>query len=229
MGAVAQYVSAVKAAPKSVLGLFKGPNKIKNIAFATGGAVGTYFAGGIVTTKILTPALNMVGAGAMLNTPMAKRLIGGMVPFTCGFIASKFIKGDIGKALMVGGAVASIVEIAMPGKIAELIAKTPITAKAVTLPVAAVAGPAAAAGPVSGMSGLGAYVDAPAYQGVGAYVDAPAYQGVGGYVDAPAYQGVGDLADADYEMAGLADADYEMAGVDGFIDDSKANYQTFLA
>ena len=118
MGFAKQYVSSVKAAPREILGIFKGKNKIKNIAFALGGAVATYALGGIVNTSLVTPGLNAIpGAGPALSGPMAKRVIGAAVPFTLGFVANKFIKGDLGKALVVGGAIASLAEAISPGLI----------------------------------------------------------------------------------------------------------------
>lgn len=166
MKALSGYIAAIKAAPKTIMSPFKGPKKIKNIAFAAGGAVGTYFLGGMAVSGLLVPVLNKVGAGSVMNRPIAKRVIGGMVPFTIGFVGSKFIKGEIGKALMVGGAVASLVEIIAPGGIAKLLYRVPGIG-APTVAAVAAAAPAAAAGPVNGMEGLGGYVDSPSYQGTG--------------------------------------------------------------
>jgi hypothetical protein len=209
MGFAKQYVSSVKAAPREILGIFKGKNKIKNIAFALGGAVATYALGGIVNTSLVTPGLNAIpGAGPALSGPMAKRVIGAAVPFTLGFVANKFIKGDLGKALVVGGAIASLAEAISPGLIARLVYHTPAVG-----PVAVAAAPAAAVqGPVNGLNGLGGYVDARAYNGTGSeldgYVDARAYNGTGeelaGYVDARAYNGTGDMDD---DLAGIG-SDY---------------------
>jgi len=209
MGVVRSYVSAIKAGPREVLGIFKGRNKIKNIAFALGGAVATYAIGGIANTSLLTPALNAVGAGAALNNPMAKRIIGGAVPFTLGFAANKMLKGEIGKAMLVGGVIASLAELASPGLIARLVYRVPTAG-----PVAVAAAPAAAVtGPVNGLNGLGGYVDARAYNGTGeelaGYVDARAYNGTGdelaGYVDARAYNGTGGLGDDEDDLAGVGD------------------------
>jgi hypothetical protein len=219
VGVINQYIGAVKRAPHEVMAVFKGRNKIKNIAYAAGGAVGTYAIGGIITASVVVPVLNMVGAGRILANPIGKRVVGGLVPLTVGFVANKFIKGDIGKALMVGGAAASIIELVSPGMIARLVYGTPVVG-----PMAVAAAPAAAVrGPVNGMEGLGGYVDANAYQGTGGYVDANAYQGTGeveGYVDANAYQGTGDTEDD------LASDD--LAGVDGYLTDSSKYMQTYL-
>ncbi len=220
MGIVNQYVAAAKKAPKEALSVFKGKNKVKHIAFAAGGAVGTYALGGIATASLIVPALNAVGAGPLLASPMGKRIIGGLIPFTLGFIGSKFVKGDIGKSLLIGGGIASIAELAAPGMIARLVYRA--------APVAVAAAPVAAVkGPVNGMDGLDGYVDAKAYQGTGGYVDAKAYQGTGdveddlaGYVDAKAYQGTGDLDDD------LASDD--LAGVDGYLTDSSKYMETYL-
>lgn len=226
MGMLNQYVSAAKRAPKEILGVFKGRNKIKHIAFAAGGAVGTFALGGILTSSVLAPAMSMVGAGGILANPMARRVIGGLMPFTVGYVASKFVKGDIGKALLVGGAAASLLELVSPGMVARLTYRTPVVG-----PRLVAAAPAAAVrGPVNGLDG---YVDAKAYQGTGevdGYVDAKAYQGTGddldGYVDAKAYQGTGEVGD---DMADdLAGEDDELAGVDGYLTDANKYMQTYL-
>ncbi len=220
MSTVSQYVSAVKRAPREVLAVFKGRNKIKHIAFAAGGAIGTYALGGIATSSLIAPLLARVGGGALLASPIGSRVIGGMVPFTLGYIGSKFVKGDIGKALMVGGAAASMLELLAPGMIARLVYRVPTVG-----PMAVASAPAAAVkGPVNGMDG---YVDAKAYQGTGGYVDAKAYQGTGsdelaGYVDAKAYQGTGDLADD------LAGEDDDLAGVDGYLTEAGGYLQPYL-
>ena len=223
MSTVSQYISAAKRAPREVLGVFKGRHKIKNIAFAAGGAVATYALGGIAVASLIAPALNMVGAGAVLGSPIGKRVVGGMVPFTLGYVGSKFVKGDIGKALLVGGAAASILELVAPGMVARLVYSLP----GVGAPAVAAAPAAAVKGPVNGMDGIDGYVDAKAYQGTGGYVDAKAYQGTGsddlaGYVDAKAYQGTGDLGDD------LADDGDELAGVDGYLTDASKYMETYL-
>ncbi len=229
--ALSGYVGALKRAPREILSTFKGPKKIKHIAYAAGGALGTYALGGMVTASVLVPLLNKVGAGAVLGNPIAKRVVGGLVPFTLGFVASKFVRNaDIKKALMVGGAAASLVEILAPGMIGGLInrvtSSTPMLA-----PVAAALPAAAKAGSVNGMDGLDGYVDSPAYQGTGGYVDSPAYQGTGaadqmdGYVDSPAYQGTGD--DDDLAGGGVGD-DEAMAGVDGYLTDGQKYMDSYL-
>jgi hypothetical protein len=205
------------------LAVFKGKNKIKHGLFAAGGAVGTYALGGIVTASLIVPALNAVGAGPLLANQWGKRIIGGLVPFTLGYFGSKFVKGDIGKALLIGGGIASMAELAAPGMIARLVYRAAPAAVAVA-PVAAVKGP------VNGMDGIDGYVDAKAYQGTGGvdgYVDAKAYQGTGdldddldGYVDAKAYQGTGDMDDD------LASDD--LAGVDGYLTDASKYMNTYL-
>ena len=217
MSLIKGYVSAVKAAPKQILGLFKGPSKIKHAAYAAGGAAGSYVLSGVVSSKLLQPALAMlppsIGRFVAPGT-MGSRIVGGLMPFTVGYAASKFIKGDIGKALLVGGAVASLVELAMPGQIGLLLNRGAIAAAPVA-PAAVVAlkGLGALDGPVAGLDG---YVDAPSYQGVG----------VDGYVDAPSYQGVGDDGDT---LAGpedvLADDGDEL---DGYLQESAKYAQTYL-
>jgi hypothetical protein len=229
-GAIAGYVSAAKAAPGQVLGIFKGPNKIKHALYATGGAVGTYLLGGIVAAKLVAPLLSKVPVvGGFVASPMGARIVGGLLPFTVGYVASKFVKGDIGKALLVGGAAASLVELVFPGKVGQLIARIP------GVPMLAQAAPAVAAPAIKGpTSGLDGYVSAPSYAGVGdedalaGYVSAPSYAGVGnedalaGYVSAPSYAGVGD----DSELDGAEDV---MAGVGSYIDQAQNDYKSYLA
>lgn len=78
---VGGYITAAKGAPKQVMSLFTGPNKIKNIGFAAGGAAATYLAGGLVTSKLLTPLLGKIpGAANIVGSPMGKRIVGGLVP-----------------------------------------------------------------------------------------------------------------------------------------------------
>ncbi len=228
--ALSGYVGALKRSPREILATFKGPKKVKHIAFAAGGALGTYALGGMVTTSLVVPLLNKVGAGSVMGNPIAKRVVGGLMPFTIGFVASKFIRNaNLKRALMVGGAAASLVEIIAPGMIGNLISR--VTASTPMLaPVSAAIPAAAKAGPVQGMEGLGGYVDAAAYQGTGGYVDAAAYQGTGaadqmdGYVDAAAYQGTGD----DDDLAGLGDAEDAMAGVDGYLTDGQKYMDSYL-
>ena len=215
---VKDYISAARSAPGSVLALFKGSNKGKNLAFAAGGAVGTYVLGGLLTSFVITPALNKVPAVAsVVANPIAKRVMGGLIPFTAGFVASRFVKGDLGKALLVGGTIAGLTEIAMPGMVGQLIGRIPgvgqtivgIAAKAPSAAGQPKAVAAAVQGPVKGLSGLGEYVDAASYQGTGEYVDAASYQGTGD--DTLMLAGPDDdaLADDDSAMAGyLTDKPY---------------------
>ncbi len=214
------YVAAAKKTPTEVLGVLKGRHKIRSALFTAGGAVGMYALGGVVTASALVPALNAIGAGPLLANQWGKRIVGGLVPFTLGFGISRFLKGDLGKAALVGGGLASILELAAPGMIARLVYRA--------APVAVAAAPVAAVkGPVNGMDGIDGYVDAKAYQGTGGYVDAKAYQGTGdvedqmdGYVDAKAYQGTGDVDDD------LASDD--LAGVDGYLTDASKFMETYL-
>jgi hypothetical protein len=221
MKVVSSYIKALKGAPREIASTFKGPKKIKHTLFAAGGAIGTYMLGGVFTSQVLVPALGKLGAANFMSNPTASRIVGGLVPFSLGYAMSKFIKGDVGKALAVGGAVASLVEIVAPGYVGKLLAGTPVVQQ-----VAAAAPAAATTGPVNGMAGLAGYVDSPAYQGVGGYVDSPAYQGVGeaeelaGYVDSPAYQGVGEDADGG--------DDDTMAGVEGYIEDGSKYMESYL-
>ncbi len=229
-GAIAGYVSAAKAAPGQVLGIFKGPNKIKHTLFAAGGAAGTYLIGGIVAAKLVAPLLSKIPVvGGFVASPMGARIVGGLLPFTVGYVASKFVKGDVGKALLVGGAAASLIELVFPGKVGQLIARIP------GVPMLAQAAPSVAAPAIKGpTSGLDGYVSAPSYAGVGddsalaGYVSAPSYAGVGdedalaGYVSAPSYAGVGDES----ELDGAEDV---MAGIGSYIDQAQNDYKSYLA
>lgn len=229
-GAIAGYLAAAKRTPSTVMGLFKGPNKVKHIAFAAGGAVATYLAGGILASKVVVPVLGRIPViNKIAANPMGQRVLGGLIPFTLGYVASKFVKGQVGQSLLVGGTIAGLAEIAMPGLVGRLVAKIP------GVPALASAAPAVAApaivGPTNGLNGLDGYVRAPSYAGVGGldgYVRAPSYAGVGdeddlaGYVRAPSYAGVGEEGE-------IGDSDAVMAGVDGYLEQAQAGYQSYLA
>ena len=207
-------VSTAKRMPGEIASTFKGKHKIKHILYTAGGAVGTYVLGGLAVSAAVVPGLNMIGMGDKVAAiPYASRAIGALAPFVLGYLASKTLfKGEIGKALLVGGAVASIVEALMPGEIGKLI-HPGAAAVAAAVPAVTPVAAAAVKGPVNGMDGLDGYVSAMSYQGTGGmsgYVSANSYQGTGGYVSANSYQGTGDdgddLADDGSDMGTFLDA-----------------------
>jgi hypothetical protein len=197
------YVGGLTGTPARVMNLFKGKNAAKNTLFAAGGLVGTYLIGGMVSGKLGELFSAIPGVRGNI---VGERILPALVPYTIGFAGSRFIKDqNIKAALLVGGGVASIIELLMPGQVGNLVSRLPgFNRAAAAAPVIEDAG----AGPVEGfrnglgrmmLAGLGRYVDAPAYSGTAGlaqYVDAPAYAGTAGlaqYVDAPAYAGTAGL------------------------------------
>lgn len=192
------YIRGLTSAPSNVVGLFKGGNTVKKVAFTAGGAIGAYVAGGVVSRFVSPFLANVPG----MSNPMIQRVVGAAFPYTIAFAAAKFV--DLGKMknhVLVGGALASILELLVPGQVASWIQRIP--------GLSAIPGVQGLAG-LGGLSGpsdmLAGYVQAPSYAGVGqdmlaGYVQAPSYAGVGdgealaGYVQAPSYAGVGN---ADY-------------------------------
>ena len=231
MKIVSDYVGALKSAPQTVISTVKGPNKLKNIAYMGAGALGSYFLAGTVVGLMKKIPV----AGKIADNPIGSRIFGAAANFTIGYVASKFVKGDAGKAILAGSIVAAVIEAAMPGGMDKLVAKLPFVG-------AKVAGTkAVVAQTVNGLLGIDGYVDAPSYQGVGflpgmgvdGYVDAPGYQGVGDYVDAPSYQGVGEdalAADARDMLAGDNDmaGDNDLAGFP-YLEDSNKFQASYLS
>ncbi|NEN87973.1 MAG: hypothetical protein F6K48_03225 [Okeania sp. SIO3H1] len=218
-GAVAlgkNYVGGLAGTPGKVMSIFKGKGALKNAAFAAGGAVATYVAGGFAS-KMLGGVISKIPYAA---TPMGTRIIGGLMPYSVAFVGSRFIKDQkVKTAVMVGGGVASLIEIIMPGKVGELVSRLPfmnnLAAGSAGATVAEVA-QTAEAGPVEGLGQtmLAGYVDAPAYAGTAGYVDAPAYAGTGEYVNSPAYAGTAGVGEE--MLAGLG----EDALAGNFLEDS---------
>jgi hypothetical protein len=189
------YVGGLTGTPSKVMGLFKGRGAGKNILFTAGGLVGTYIVGGMVSRAVGGMLANV----PVLNSPMGQRITGALFPYTIGFVGSRFVKdAKLKSALMVGGGIASIIELLMPGKVGELVGRIPgVSALQMGAGGAAAAQAAVAAeqGPVEGLGQtmLAGYVDAPSYAGTAGYVDAPSYAGTGEYVDAPGYSGTAGL------------------------------------
>jgi hypothetical protein len=195
---VADYVGGLTSAPSNVMGLFKGGNTVKKVAFTAGGAIATYVGGGIASRAMAPLLANVPG----MNNPMVQRVIGAAFPYTLAFVAAKVVNlGKMKNHVLLGGAVASILELLIPGQVAALIQRIPGLS---SVPgVQGLAGLGGLNGPTDMLAG---YVQAPSYAGVGeemlaGYVQAPSYAGVGandelaGYVQAPSYAGVGN---ADY-------------------------------
>jgi hypothetical protein len=200
-GIVADYAGGLMGAPKALMALKSG-NLVKNVGFLAGGTVATYVAGGMVT-RIVAPMLaKLPGIGPVLASDMPKRILSGLMPYTIGFAASKFVK-DAGmkSALLTGGAVAAILGVIAPKALDGVLAKIGLSK---LTGVSGIGTYQALAGYFGDDTLLAGYVNAPAYAGVQGYVNAPSYAGVGdnsplaGYVNAPAYAGVQGYLDAGY-------------------------------
>lgn len=196
------YVGGLTSAPSRIMSNLKGRGAIKHaVAMAAGGAA-TYIAGGIITRTVVSPLLNKIGLSTVMANPTAQRVVGAAMPYTMAFALSKLgMFRKYAAALNLGGALASIVELIMPGWIGNQLMMVPGIA---SLPgFQTMSGLGGLHGGVNGLAGyfgvdvLAGYVQAPSYAGVGGYVQAPSYAGVGspealaGYVQAPSYAGVG--------------------------------------
>jgi hypothetical protein len=201
VGALAgDFVGGLTSFPRKAMGLFKGPNMIKNVAFTAGGAVGTFMIGGVLSAKVIRPLLEKVAPGfaAKVADPSSiqARIVGGILPYAAAFAITKLfgkkLGSDISTALLLGGAAASVVELIKPGMVGDLLKKVGLGEIPTVGP--ALAGLGALNGPIAGLGygdALAGYVEAPAYAGTAGYVEAPAYAGTAGYVEAPAYAGTG--------------------------------------
>lgn len=214
-GIVGDYFGGLTSAPTKVMGLFKGPGMIKNVGFTVGGAVGTFMLGGILSSKVIKPALEKFAPGfaAKVADPstIEARVVGGILPYTAAFAITKLfgkkLGSDLSSALLLGGAVASVVELIRPGMVGDLLKKVGLG----ELPYAgpALAGLGALNGPVCGLGYsdmLAGYVQASGYNGTGEYVDAPSYSGTAGYVDAPSYSGSAGIGQEQLAGSYLDDA-----------------------
>jgi hypothetical protein len=201
-GIAGEFVGGLTSAPMKVMGLFKGGNAVKNGLFAAGGAVGTFMIGGVLSAKVVRPLLEKVAPGfaARVADPstIEARVVGGLLPYTAAFAITKLVGKKLGSevssALLLGGAVASAIELIRPGMVGDLLKKVGLG----EMPGGTMlAGLGALNGPVCGLGYsdmLAGYVDAPAYAGTNGYVEAPAYAGTNGYVEAPAYAGTNGIA-----------------------------------
>lgn len=197
-GIVADYAGGLMGAPKALMAL-KGGNMVKNVGFLAGGTVATYVAGGMVTRLVAPMLAKLPGIGPVLASDMPKRILSGLMPYTIGFAASKFVK-DAGmkSALLTGGAVAAILGVLAPKALDGVLAKIGLSK-------------------LTGVSGIGTYQALAGYFGddtlLAGYVTAPGYAGVQGYVNAPSYAGVGDNS----PLAGYVNAQ-AYSGVQGYLD-----------
>lgn len=219
-GIAADYLSGLTGAPTKVMSLFKGGNAAKNAAFAAGGAVGSFMIGGVLSAKVIRPLLEKVAPAfaAQVADPstIQARLVGGLLPYTAAFAITKLfgkkLGGDVSSALMVGGAVASVIELIRPGMVGDLLKKVGLA----ELPYAgpALAGLGALSGPVCGLG----YSDQ-----LAGYYSSPAYAGQAGIVQAPAYQGsagiAGYVSDRSQRLSGMGTE--VLAGT--FLDDAADN------
>lgn len=220
-GIAADYLGGLTGAPSKVMGLFKGGNAVKNGLFAAGGAVGTFMLGGILSAKLVRPLLEKVAPGfaARVADPstIEARVVGGLLPYTAAFAITKLVGkklgSDVSSALLIGGAVASAIELIRPGMVGDLLKKVGLG----EMPGGQMlAGLGALSGPVCGLGYsemLAGYEIAPAYAGTNGYVEAANYSGtagINGYVDAAAYQG---------SVAGLGSE--QLAGT--YLDDASNN------
>jgi hypothetical protein len=193
------YVGGLAKTPGNIMGIFKGRGAMKNGLFAAGGAVATYMLGGIAGAKLTGPLLGRLG---VRPDGIVDKAVGVLLPYTIGYVGSRFVKSaNTKKALLVGGGLASLIELIAPGKMRDIVGRIPgISAlqSGAAGPGAAAMAQEAAAGPDQtqtegiGQMMLAGYVDAPGYSGTAGYVDAPGYSGTAGYVDAPSYAGTGE-------------------------------------
>ena len=182
------YMGGLTSAPGEVMKIFRGKNAVRNAGFAAGGLIGTYLIGGLIGRPVGQLIGNIPGVGTNI---IGQRVLPALIPYSVGFAGSRMIKNkDMQKALMLGGAAASIIELLMPGQVGRLVEMVPgVRNLADRQPVVADAdeGPVQQAQDGIGRA-LGAYVSAPAYSGTAGlgqemlaeYVSAPAYSGTAG-------------------------------------------------
>jgi hypothetical protein len=213
-GLVADFAGGLTSAPGKIMSIFKGKDAVKNGLFAAGGAVGTFMLGGVLSAKVIRPLLEKVAPGiaARVADPstIEARVVGGLLPYTAAFaitkLAGKRLGSDISSALLIGGAVASAIELIRPGMVGDLLKKVGLG----EMPGGTMlAGLGALSGPVCGLGYgdmLAGYVEAPSYAGTAGYVEAPSYAGTAGYVDAPSYAGTAGLGSEQLAGTYLDDA-----------------------
>jgi hypothetical protein len=201
-GMVKGYVGGLTSAPGTTFRALKGKGMVKSAAVIGGGTLATFVLGGVATRQISPLLAKIPGVSALLASDIGKRVVSGLMPYTLGFIAARFIKNPMAKsALLTGGAMASIVSVLAPKALDTVIDRVGLRRF-----IPALGSYEALAGYFGDATMLAGYVNAPSYQGVAGYVNAPSYAGTGedmlaGYVDAPAYQGtqgIGAYLDQNY-------------------------------
>lgn len=190
--AKANLITPITSLPRSLPALVRG-SPAKNLAFAAGGGLTGLVGGGFVGGFAFPLIAKIPGAGVVLSTGIGQRVVGAALSLLIGGLVGRTAIKDQGSrtAWQTGVAAAALVEAIFPGRAAGYLAQLPVIGPMLAPMASPVQG-------LAGLYGLGAYVEAPAYQGdgIGAYVSAPGYQGVGAYVSAPGYQGVGGADDA---------------------------------
>lgn len=199
------YVTGLTGTPAKAMALFQGPKAVRNTAYAFGGLLATYVVGGMVSEKFG----GLIGRTPLGGNFIGQRILPALVPYTIGFAGSRMVKDQqVKTALMVGGGVASVIELLMPGQVGKLLSRVPGMDRLVN----GSAGPEVAdvvedieEGPVQqaqegiGRVMLAGYVSDQSYRGAGAYVAAPGYSGTAGqpalaeYVQRPSYSGTEGL------------------------------------
>lgn len=155
-----------------------------NALWLTGGAIGTYLAGGFATRTISPMLASIPGLGTWLAGDMGKRVVSGLMPYTLGWGASMMVKDQKTRfALVTGGAVASIVSFIAPNALDNLIGRLGLPG------VEGLGSYQALASYFGDDTLLAGYVNAPNYAGTEGYVDTQAYAGTQGYVEVPNYAG----------------------------------------
>jgi hypothetical protein len=190
-GVIGEYVGGLTTAPRKAMSLFKGPGMIKNVGFTAAGAIGSFMVGGVISHKLIKPLLEKVAPSFAAQvadpTTIQARVVGGLLPYSTAFLVTKLfgkkLGADASSALLLGGAIASIVELIRPGLVGDGLKKLGLGS------IPQLAGLGALGGPVCGLGysdQLAGYYSTQAYHGQSA--------GVHGIVSVPAYQGSAGIA-----------------------------------
>lgn len=182
-GLVGDYVSGFTSLPSRLGGMFSGKKMMSNVIYTAGAGAGAYMIGGIISAKLIRPALESFAPtfAAQVADPstIAARVVGAIVPSLVAFGASLLLGKQLGRdgqmAVQAGGALASVIELIKPGMVGTALS-------AVGLNGVELAGLGALHGPVAGLgyTQLAGYYSAPSYAGQAGIVQAPAYQGSNG-------------------------------------------------
>lgn len=179
-GIAADYFGGMTSAPTKIMSMFKGKDAVKNGLFAAGGAVGTFMLGGILSAKLIKPLLEKVSpalAARVANpSSIEARIVGGLLPYTAAFaitkLAGKKLGGDLSSAVLLGGAIASAIELIRPGMVGDLLKKVGLGESEMLAGLGALNGPVCGLGYADVLAGYDQY---PSYAGsaatpVGEYV-----------------------------------------------------------